>query len=146
MSPTSSPHDQLIADCALHYHLDRDLLRAQVSVESGFDAFAFRYEDAYFERYLRDKETRGSRYGPLAACSYGLLQIVLETALEAGFTDRPETLFIPRVGLAWGAQYLAACLSHTSGSYPAALARYNGRGAAASLYADRVLAVAGRSV
>lgn len=143
--PATSPVDDLIHQVANNYGLAYDLLRAQVFLESSFDPNAFRYEIGYFQRYVKDKSVAGSKYGPLAACSYGLLQILLETALEQGFDGRPEQLFQPQVGLAWGAKYLRHCLTITDQNYPKALARYNGSGTAAQLYAERVYALAGRT-
>jgi soluble lytic murein transglycosylase-like protein len=107
---------------------------------------AFRYEHAFFDNYLRHKpEAKGYAYGPLAACSFGLLQILFETALETGFDDRPERLFDPRVGLAWGAKYLQSRLTLSGGDYHAALAAYNGSGPASRTYADRIYTLAGRA-
>ena len=147
MALPPSPHLPLLQSIANLYGWPLDLLRAQVWVESSDDPFAFRYEPAYFERYIvGHPEVPGTPYGPLAACSYGLLQILLETALELGYTDRPERLFEPRVGLAWGTKYLLHCRTQTGGDLHAALARYNGTGPAALAYADRVYSLAGRTV
>lgn len=140
-----SAHDTLILRVADTYNLDYDLLRAQVDVESAGDAWAFRYEPAFFERYIRNRPTvAGARYGPLAACSFGLMQIVLETAIELGFDESPERLFDPRVGLAFGAKYLQKCIARADGSYRIGLEHYNGAGHAARLYALRVMERAGR--
>jgi len=144
--PTSSPHDGLIQAVANTYSLPYDLLRSQVYVESSFDPLAFRYEHGFFEEYIRHKpEAKGYHYGPLAACSFGLLQILLETAMEIGFDDRPERLFIPNIGLAWGAKYLQSRLVKSGGDYHATLAAYNGTGPAALAYADRIYTLAGRT-
>lgn len=142
----TSPYDDIIAATAGMYGLDVDLLQAQVSVESSFNPDAFRYEHDFFERYIKGKDAMGSKYGPLAACSFGLLQVLLETALEQGYTDRPEVLFVPRIGLSWGAKYLKSCLLRTGGNYHMALARYNGTGIAAVAYANKVYEVAGRTI
>lgn len=148
-----SPYDSLIVDVAAHFNLPLDLLRAQIMQESSGNPYAFRYEEAYFRRYILPKlapdalnAPAAARYGPHAACSYGLLQILLETACEHGFADRPERLFEPRVGLYWGALYLKACLTHVGGDLLKALARYNGSGPAAAHYAEQVFARAGRTV
>jgi soluble lytic murein transglycosylase-like protein len=134
----------LISQVANLYNLRLDILTAQIQIESSGDPFAFRYEDAYFEKYIRDNPgAKGFRYGPLAACSFGLLQIVFETALEHGFVGQPWELFSPRVGLSRGADYFKHCLLQESGSYPAALRRYNGSGKSADAYATKVLTLAG---
>ena len=135
----------LIDRTAATYKLDSGLLAAQVQVESSGDPWAFRYEPAYFKKYIQSNpDAKGFQYGPLAACSYGLLQILLETALELGFDDRPERLFIPQVGISWGAKYLQKCLRRSHGDYKLALAAYNGSGSAATAYAEKVYTVAGR--
>ena len=139
----------LIGTTAARYQLDPALLEAQVIVESSGDPNAFRWEPGYFTRYLKgNPRAVGFAYGPLAACSYGLLQIMLETALEVGFTGRPEALFDPATGLEWGARYLRILLDWAGGDIERALCAYNGgKGAAMSKpyathpYADTVFKV-----
>lgn len=127
--------DALIREVSNAYGLPFDLLRAQVMQESGGDPFAFRYEPAYFRRYVFDDpmtlknehpDALAQKYGPLAACSFGLLQIMYETAVEIGFGGRPEELFVPRVGLSFGAKQMARLLAWAGGDYYRALAAYNG--------------------
>lgn len=138
----------LVQQIASAVNLSLPLLIAQIQVESSGDPFALRFEAAYFDRYIRhNPQALGFRYGALAACSFGLLQIMLETALEDGFTGRPEDLFVERVGLMWGAKHMRGCLDWAGGEYPKALAAYNGgRGAAMKTpwpnqsYVDKVLA------
>ena len=136
------------------YMLPFDLLEAQVMVESSGLPDEFRFEYDFYRTYIQQNpHASAAAYGPLAACSFGLLQILLETAMENGFTDRPELLFIPRVGLNWGAKYLRSLLDWSGGDYPRALAAYNGGKAAARTgvpipsavqhYVDRVYAVRG---
>lgn len=118
----------LIRQIATECRLQPDLLEAQIIVESNGDRFAFRFEERYFDTYIRSNPmARGYKYGPIAACSFGLLQIVLETALEDGFTGLPHDLFISRVGLLWGARHLSALLhGWADEDYDRALAAYNG--------------------
>ncbi len=140
---TYPPTDPLVVQVASVYGLRTDLLSAQIVAESAGQPDAFRWEPEFYDRYIHGKpHVAGARFGPLAACSYGLLQILLETALEHGFEGRPEDLFVPRVGLNWGAKYLAACLAVTGGDYRKALGRYNGAGVRADAYAAKVFALA----
>lgn len=146
------PYNHLIDETAILYRLPRRLLAAQILVESAGDRYAFRHEAGYFDRYLRrNPSARGAGFGPLAACSYGLLQVMLETALEIGFAGRPEELFDPKTGLEWGARYLRACwdwAGATDPDYPRALSAYNGGKGAARVgppfrnqpYVDKVYA------
>lgn len=136
----------MIQQVGAAYGLPFDLLKAQVTVESDGDPNAFRFEPAFFTRYiLNNVAAKAGRFGPLAACSYGMLQIMLETAYEIGFDGRPEDLFVDRIGLTWGAKKLKALLDANGGDYKIALARYNGAGTAAQEYAAKVYALAGRT-
>ena len=141
-----SAQSDMIQQVGTAYGLPFDLLNAQVTVESDGDPNAFRYEPAFFTRYIHGNvKALAGRFGPLAACSYGMLQIMLETAYEIGFDGRPEDLFVDRIGLTWGAKKLRALLDANAGDYKIALARYNGAGTAAAAYADRVWRLAGRT-
>lgn len=118
----------LIQAVAAECRLPADILEAQVLTESSGDPFAFRYETDFFERYIRhNAAAKGARFGPIAACSFGLLQIVLEVALEDGFDGDPQDLFIPRIGLSAGAKHLATLLhGWAHEDIDQALAAYNG--------------------
>lgn len=143
-------YDEEIMAAANFYGLPIDLITAQVLHESAGKADAFRYEPAFFDYYIKDKPTvQGFKYGPLAACSYGLMQIVLQVALEDGFDGNPWDLFVPRIGLGFGCKHLRKLwdrLGGTPDTYRTALARYNGTGEAATRYADAIYASAGRVV
>jgi soluble lytic murein transglycosylase-like protein len=118
--------DDLIISAASVYGLDIHLLKAQIQVESGFDANAFRYEKAFFDNYLKNNDKALSKlYGPIGACSFGMMQVILEVAMELGFGDRPERLFIPQVGLAYGCKKMQSLLKLTNGDYNRALSAYN---------------------
>lgn len=114
-----------IQSTAAHYQLDPLLLEAQVFEESADRADAFRYEPAFYERYRAGK-LNWAPWGPLAACSYGLLQIIYATAVGEGFAGRPEALFDPVTNLLCGAHHLRTLLDRTGGNQDAALAAYNG--------------------
>ena len=140
----------LVADAAAYYHLHADLLDAQITVESSGDPKAFRYEAAFYKTYIASNPSaRGFAYGPLAACSYGLLQILFETALEDGFLGEPHELFDPRQGLFAGAKHLRVLWDRQGGQdglqYRQAVASYNGVGLAAEAYVEQVYRVAGRA-
>ena len=152
-------YDDLIRLEAADLALDFDLLRAQVLRESSGDTFAFRYEPRYFTHYILDSpvtpendhpQAKAQKYGPLAACSFGLMQILLETAVEIGFARDPWDLFIPGVGLHYGALYLRRLVDLYHGDVRKALAAYNGGPGAVSFgppyrtqaYVDGVYALA----
>lgn len=147
----ASVKDAVVA-AAGKYGLDPVLLAAQVLVESSGDPNAFRYEPAFFAKYIKgNANAKAARFGPLAACSYGPLQIMLEVACELGFDGYPEELFNPQTGVEWGARYLASLLKWAEGDYTRAWCAFNGgKGSAMKppypnqVYADKVLAMKGK--
>ena len=120
-----SQYRVLIEGVALQRDLDPDLLEAQVLVESADDPLAFRFEPAFYARYLKGKP-QWVVWGPLAACSYGLLQILGAVAIELGFSGPPTDLFHPNTNLFWGAKKLADLRDACDGNIHAAIAAYNG--------------------
>lgn len=105
--------------------IDPDLLAALVEQESSYHADAFRFEPAFWERYLKDNNPSYRDANPRrVSSSYGLCQVMYATAVEHGFHAEPEYLFLPGVNLDMGATILAGLLSKYS--IPDALAAYNG--------------------
>jgi soluble lytic murein transglycosylase-like protein len=153
MTP-KTPYTDLIQRVATTYGLPADVLEGQVLAESHGDPNALRFEKGFFERYVFEHAAaKAGRYGPFAACSVGLLQIMVEVAYEDGFDGRPEDLFEPRVGLAWGAKHLRHLLDWAGGDIVQALCAFNGgkkgnvtRPFRNQSYADTVMRLAGRTV
>lgn len=147
---TECLYESIIAATALNYQLDPDLLCAQVLVESSGDPFAFRYEPGFWSQYLISRTPSARPEGPLLACSYGLLQILGQTARERGYVGQLSDLFDPAIGVRWGCEHLVYLRQRLPVDYDvrALLASYNGglsgnqhppyRNAA---YADKVLAL-----
>lgn len=154
MTPRT-PYTDLIQRVATTYGLPADVLEGQVIAESHGDPDALRYEPAFYDHYLRGKSpdiVKAHQYRSLAACSFGLLQVMLETAYEDGFDGRPEDLFDPMIGLAWGAKHLRQLLDWADGDLVRALAAYNGgkkgngvRPFRNQAYANTVLRLSGRT-
>jgi soluble lytic murein transglycosylase-like protein len=103
----------LIENMAAAHGLPFVLVHAIVQVESGGNPWAVRYEPAFFSRYVAD---RGHRVWPgcsrdteerLRACSFGLMQLMGQTARERGF-DGPflSTLCDAFTGLDYGCRHL----------------------------------------
>ena len=127
---TPGPYHDLCVNIGSQFSLPPDLLEAQMTEESSGDRLAIRFEKHFWEEY-RGKPTLRTPavYGSFAACSLGLLQIMVETAYEIGFVGRPEDLFVPETGLYWGARrmfHLLQLAGNALKDYPAALAAYNG--------------------
>lgn len=132
----------LVVSAAQAHDLDVELLEAQVIVESSGEPDAFHFDLNFYTRYVRTNPAAlAGRYGPLAACSYGLLQVELETAYERGYRGMPHQLFDPAIGLEWGARQLAHLLAWAQRDYARALAAYNageGNVTAGQVYATKV--------
>jgi len=128
--------------------LDPYLLAAIVSVESSGQQYAQRVERGFWSRYVagimrwvRSTTTRHddkwAAYPDIYASSYGLCQIMLQTAAEHGFVYRyPGELFDPDANLRVACAILARLRATTGGDERLMLLRYNGGGDKA--YPDRV--------
>ena len=101
------------------------LLEAQVEIESAGDPNAFRYEPAFFAHYILHNSAAKTR-NPFGACSFGLLQILLEVAVEEGYTGPAEGLFDPSTGLMCGVRHLQKLRMWRPDDDHAVLAAYNG--------------------
>lgn len=96
--PRISPYRADIVAAATAIGWDPRLLEAQVWVESSSDPWAFRYEPAFWRHYLQ-RQPQWQRWGPLAACSYGLGQVIFATAVDHGYLGAPQGLFDVRINL-----------------------------------------------
>ncbi len=122
----------LIQDAAAKHHLPFLLVRAIVKVESGGDAAAMRREEKFFQRYVEDRGyavilpcTRDTEEH-LRGYSFGLMQIMGQTARELGFRETfLGGLLTPEVGLEWGCRYLKSQLDRYHGDLEQAVAAYN---------------------
>lgn len=107
-----------------------DIMFAWVAQESGGDRWAMRAEPGFYRRYivpkLADPNVRRERWA--RATSYGLLQIMGQTAREIGFDGRYLTqLCDPTVNLPLACRYLIEDrVPRTDGTWAGALAAYNG--------------------
>lgn len=127
-----------IESAATAHGLDPDLLQAVVEQESSYRFYGYRYEPAFFTRYLKDRPEY-ARWAPEeCSASYGLCQVMFSTAREHGYTGDPWGLFSPTVNLDIGAKVLAGLLVWARRNYKglaskaemtifrSALAAYNG--------------------
>ncbi|MHC1791797.1 transglycosylase SLT domain-containing protein [Solidesulfovibrio sp.] len=133
------------------FDLPPELVRAMVEQESTFQAYRNRFEQGFYDRYIRGKKL--DFVPPLSlkitealgrATSWGLLQVMGATAREQGFRGWFPELCQPDVGLEWGCRYLAF-LRRQFGreGWPVVVRAYNGgpggRANAANHYPDEVL-------
>lgn len=131
-----------IVATATVFALDPILVEAVVVQESSGNTDAFRFEPAFYDRYIKispDWEWARKKYANprRMSSSYGLMQIMWPVALEDGFPREspPELLFVPEIGLKWGCTRLRTLVNWADKGWPqvaptvrlrAILASYNG--------------------
>lgn len=121
--------------------LPEDLVCAVCDHESwGWDTFAIRYEPAFERKYDPVDPAKEPTEHFARAFSYGLMQIMGETARELGFAGKYLTeLCDPIVGVEYGCRKLSRCMAKHPGDMRAALLAYNG--GANAQYPELVLAL-----
>jgi len=132
--------DELIAmakACATQHLLDPVLVCSVVEQESAWDTWAVRYEPAFQTRYI-DPLNLSATETMCRSTSWGLMQVMGQTAYEAGFRAKAPTLLSPALGLYWGCTVLAKKLRKAQNDVEKALLLWNG--GANKLYPAEVLA------
>ncbi|GAK60019.1 hypothetical protein U27_07006 [Candidatus Vecturithrix granuli] len=85
---------------------------ATISTESSGNPQAYRYEPAFYTRYIQNKaEWKNNPYSASPkriSASYGLMQIMYTTAYNVGFRGKPEDLYDPQQNLDVGCAYIAS--------------------------------------
>lgn len=145
--------ETLIVTTAKAHGLPPEIVRAMVLQESGGNPWAFRYEPEFYRRYLEGKSLSyvpggcsqaAERLG--RATSFGLLQVMGETARCNGFRGWLPQLCDPAVGLTIGCLYLARLRDkfHAKGGWTAVVRAFNGGPGnafdSANTYPDKVRA------
>lgn len=132
----------IIVNASARHHVDRDLIAGVIMQESSGIPWAVRPERGFFERYIKDKPLNGFQgeqwdeyERALRACSFGLMQVMGNTAREFGFAGDLHQLLQPTKAIMWGTKILAHHMHETQDTIKALL-RYNGGGDPE--YPDRV--------
>ena len=144
LEPTEKLSDDvlipLVNNAANTYGIPPDIFYGLVMQESSGIWNAHREEPGFYRRYLkgRSKERLGGvwpkspigqmRERSARAWSWGLTQIMLQTAREHGFKEGPEELLIPKINLNLGARILAHKIRRRGGDITKGLLAYNGGG------------------
>jgi soluble lytic murein transglycosylase-like protein len=127
---------KFIFECAGRFNLPVELVAAVILQESRGDAFAIRYEPLFFVRYIDGKKL--NHYVPKTisptterhsrAMSWGLMQIMGETARQFGFDGESlAELVEPETNIEIGCRILSRHSEKTA-DMEATLLRYNGGG------------------
>jgi soluble lytic murein transglycosylase-like protein len=142
-----SPYRKEIVAAAAAHGLSPDLVEAITVIESSGKTSAYRYEPAFWARYMAHDPKWATANPERVSASYGLMQVMFPVAQEIGFEHLdPEYLFVPAIGLEFGCRKFASLLRWAEGDVARALAAYNGgqRGNVTppfrnQSYADKVL-------
>lgn len=120
---------QLAKDTANKHAVDPSLFCALCDHESqGWQWAAVRYEAGFYARYIDKMVGLTQTEKTMRATSFGLGQVMGQTAREYGFDGHFLTeLLEPSAGLEYACRKLARCLKNTT-DINAALLEYNGGG------------------
>ncbi|HEV7674401.1 MAG TPA: lytic transglycosylase domain-containing protein [Candidatus Angelobacter sp.] len=119
------------------HDLNGALVCAVVEQESNWAPWAIRYEPAFQKRYV-EPLALGQTETVARSISWGLMQLMGQSAREMGFNAKMASLCDPDTGLDWGCRHLKAKLDAHGGDVRKGLLAWNGGGNAA--YPDEVLA------
>lgn len=126
---------------APEFGLDPSLVCAVIEQESAWQPTATRYEPAFFVRYIEPLIHSGQlsdmQEAKDRATSWGLMQLMLQTAREMGFTGPAIALTDPETGIVWGCRKLQRCFERAKNNAHTSLLFYNG--GQNLTYADNVL-------
>lgn len=117
--------------------VDPALTCAVCEQESGWNPWAIRYEPEFYQRYIAPLHLSPT-VSMARSTSWGLMQLIGETAREAGYAGDLPMLCDPQTGLDWGLVHLKKQLVRAGGNEEAALQFWNG--GSNSLYGTQVLA------
>ncbi len=129
--------ETLARQAAARHGLSEALVCAVAEQESGWGAWAIRYEAGFFDRYVpKDLPASEAR---ARAFSWGVMQVMGQVAREHGFTGKFLTeLCDPETGFEIGCRVLKSKWTKAGGDTRHALLLWNG--GARPAYADEVTA------
>jgi len=127
----------LVKAKAVSLGIDPALACAIAEQESGWNAWAIRYEPAFYARYVA-KQALTPTEKTARSISWGLFQTMGEAVREAGYKGDLAALCDPDTGITWGLAVFQRKLALANQDVPRALLFWNGGGN--PNYATEVLA------
>lgn len=112
---------------AANHNLDPALVMAVVEQESNWHPWAIRYEPLFYTKYVLPLALLPTE-AHARSFSYGLLQIMGQTARELGYKLELPRLCEPDIGLDWGCLFLEHKMKAHNDNVTDALLAYNGGG------------------
>ena len=133
---------QLARGVAGGHGIDPALVCAVCEQESDWNPWAIRYEPAFYGRYVQPMIANGTlrdaTEARARAFSWGLMQVMGQTARETGYDGHLAELCDPATGMEVGCRVLARKLADAGGDVERGLLSWNG--GANALYPGQVLA------
>lgn len=129
---------RIVVGASISTEIDPALACAVVSHESSWNPWAVRYEPAFYARYIDSMKNLAPTEKVMRAASFGLFQIMGQTAREFGFDGEYLTELCDPINAIWGCRKLKRCLEMHQQNQMDALLSYNGGNDAR--YPDAVLA------
>lgn len=119
------------------HDLDGALVCAVIEQESNWAQYAIRYEPAFQKHYVEPLNL-GPSETVARSISWGLMQLMGQSAREMGFNGKMASLCDPDNGLEWGCKHLKGKLDAHGGDVTKGLLAWNGGGN--KEYPEQVLA------
>ena len=133
---TDEELDQLFCSTEKKYYLKPKFLKAVAICESSLNERAYRFEQGFWDKYLKDNPKWKDRDPNEVSASYGLCQLMFTTAWELGFRGTGEELYNPVYNVELGAKLIRKLMEkckkekyHFNTPFnpmSIAMARYNG--------------------
>lgn len=123
---TIAARKAMAAKWATKYGIDVAMVCAVIEQESNWNQWAMRYEPGFFDHYIKPMTGLTATEQIARATSYGLMQVMGETAREFGFSGPfISQLCDPDTGIDFGCRKLQKCFSN-HGADENGLLSYNG--------------------
>ena len=117
---------RVVVGASINTEIDPALAAAVVSHESSWNPWAVRYEPAFYIRYIDSMKNLTPTEKSMRACSFGLFQLMGQTAREFGFDGEYLTELCDPINAIWGCRKLKKCLDMHQQNQQDALLSYNG--------------------
>jgi soluble lytic murein transglycosylase-like protein len=119
----------LVQKYATKYGIPFEILCGLIERESGWDQYCIRFEPQFYQEYviplMNSKRITNITEAEARAMSWGLMQPLLETAREFGYSGPAAQLCDPETGLDIGCKILANKLKSAQ-DLESGLLRWNG--------------------
>jgi soluble lytic murein transglycosylase-like protein len=102
--------DKHLCVAGKHYDIKKLLLKSVAIIESNLDPKAYRFEQLYWDRYMKDAPEWKDKDPHVVSASYGLLQIMYPIAVNLGFVGSTEELCDPMTNIMLGAKLMRQLL------------------------------------